>query len=165
MAQLPWLARALVVLRDRTRGQITLGDDGAARVDYALVPEDRARLGQGMAAIARAFLAAGAREVILPVNGSDPVTSERDLAAREGAPIEPARTSLLYAVHLFGGACMGGDPERSVCDEAGHVRGVRGLHVSDASALPSNTGVNPQITILANAFRVTDAIAAERAAA
>jgi cholesterol oxidase len=64
-------------------------------------------------------------------------------------------------VHLFGGAGMGADPARGTCDGDGRVFGTRGLWVSDASALPGNTGVNPQITIMAHALRVADAIRAE----
>jgi cholesterol oxidase len=44
---------------------------------------------------------------------------------------------------------MGGDPSRSVCDERGRVRGYDGLHVVDASVIPTNLGVNPQHTIMA----------------
>ncbi len=154
MSELPRLARALVVLRDRARGRIRLDESGEARVDHALPNEDRRRLGDGMVAIARAFLAAGAPEVILPIEGSAPVRGEADLAAWEGVPFDPARASLLYAVHLFGGAAMGGEGRASVCDVEGRVRGVRGLFVSDASALPTNLGANPQVTIVANALRV-----------
>jgi choline dehydrogenase-like flavoprotein len=32
--------------------------------------------------------------------------------------------------------------------------GVRGLYIVDAASLPSATGVNPQITIMANALRI-----------
>jgi choline dehydrogenase-like flavoprotein len=158
MGELPHLARALVVLRDRTRGRITLGDAGAARVDHTLIEDDRRRLAEGMVAIARAFLAAGASEVILPIEGSPSIRSERDLSPFDGAVFEPARASLLYAVHLFGGACMGGRPESSVCDADGRVRGVRGVFVSDASALPTNLGANPQVTIVANALRIATRI-------
>ena len=35
---------------------------------------------------------------------------------------------------------------------------VGGLHVADAASLPSNTGVNPQITIMANALRVAETL-------
>jgi choline dehydrogenase-like flavoprotein len=164
MARLPFLARALVVLRDRTRGRVTLDDGGGAVLDYTLVREDRARLHEGMLAIARAYLAAGAREVWLPVNGAPAVASVGDLRAAGDGPLDPGRASLLYAVHLFGGATMGGDPARSVCDADGRVRGARGVVVGDASALPSNTGVNPQITILANALRVGARLAAGGAA-
>jgi cholesterol oxidase len=73
--------------------------------------------------------------------------------------LRPSDLAILYAVHLFGGAAMGGSPEQGVCDEAGRVFGVRGLHVVDAASLPSATGVNPQITIMANALRIADAMA------
>jgi len=44
----------------------------------------------------------------------------------------------------------------SVTDARGRVPGVRGLHVVDASLLPSSIGVNPQLTIMALAARNAD---------
>jgi choline dehydrogenase-like flavoprotein len=55
---------------------------------------------------------------------------------------------------------MGGSPEQGFCDVAGRAWDVPGLHVVDASALPGNTGANPQITVMAHALRVADGIAA-----
>ncbi len=153
MAHLSHLARALVVTHDRTRGRI----DAAGTVTYDLVPDDLERLRRGIRETARAFLAAGALEVWLPVDGLPPVRTEADLAALDAARLAPDAFSVAYAVHLFGGAAMG-----AVCDEAGAVRGVRGLYVCDASSLPSNTGVNPQITIMANALRIAGGIARGR---
>jgi choline dehydrogenase-like flavoprotein len=72
--------------------------------------------------------------------------------------LRPSDLAILYAVHLFGGAAMGGSPETGACDARGAVYGVRGLHVVDAASLPSATGVNPQVTIVANALRMADAI-------
>jgi len=160
MAELPHLARALVVLRDRSRGVLGVDDDGRPGIRYVLEAYDRRRLRDGMLAIARAFLAAGALEVWLPLNGLPPLRSERDLDTLARLLFEPSAASLLYAVHLFGGAAMASSPLRGACDESGQVFGVRGLFVSDASTLPSNTGVNPQITIVANALRVAEGIVA-----
>ena len=53
---------------------------------------------------------------------------------------------------------MARGPDRGACDQEGRLFGVEGVVVSDASSLPSNTGVNPQITILANALRMAEAI-------
>ena len=153
MAQLPYLARALVVAHDRTRGRI----DAAGGVAYDLQPEDLERLRAGIAAAARAYLAAGAEEVWLPVIGLSPVRMESDLRALERAALGPRDLALLYAVHLFGGAAMG---RHGVAEEDGAVRGLRGLYVVDAAALPTNTGVNPQVTIVANALRIASGIAA-----
>ncbi len=160
MAALPYLARSVVLVRDRSRGRVRLEADGAVHIDYALEPQDLERLRAGMAATARAYLAADAREVYLPVNDYPSVRSERDLDALRDFPLDPSRLSLLYAVHLFGGAAMGASPERSVCSDSGAVWDVKGLFVTDASSLPTNTGVNPQITIMANALRIADGIAA-----
>ena len=51
--------------------------------------------------------------------------------------------------HLFGGAIAGNDPASSVVAPDLHVRGVRDLHVVDASVIPTTLGVNPQHTIMA----------------
>jgi len=160
MQALPDLARAVVVLRDRTRGRVEVDRDGSPRISYAPVPEDLARLREAVDRIARLYLAAGAVEVYLPVNGLAPVRSEADLARLEGVDVSPRALSLLYAVHLFGGAAMAGARAGGSCDESGRVWGVSGLWVSDAASLPTNTGANPQVTIMANALRIAEGIAA-----
>jgi choline dehydrogenase-like flavoprotein len=58
------------------------------------------------------------------------------------------------AFHPLGTARAGADPARSVLDADFAVRGVKGLHVADGSAVPSALGVNPQITIMALATRL-----------
>jgi choline dehydrogenase-like flavoprotein len=160
MEALPFLARAAVVLRDRARGRARAAAEGSARIDYRLLPEDLARLRDGVAALARAYLAAGALEVFAPVDGLGPLRSEADLARFGELPLDPTRLCFLYAVHLFGGAAMGGRRAASFCQPDGRSWEVRGLYLTDAAALPGNTGVNPQITILANSLRVAEGIAA-----
>jgi choline dehydrogenase-like flavoprotein len=155
MAELPNLARALVVIHDRTRGTMT----AAGAVDYRLAAEDVERLRAGMVGAASCYVNAGAEEVILPIDGVAPIRHERELAAVLRMPLRARDLSILYAVHLFGGAAMATSPERGVCDESGAVFGVRGLYVVDAASLPSATGVNPQITIMANALRIAARIA------
>ncbi len=165
MQELPHLARSLVVLRDRTRGSVRVDRSGRARIRYAPIPEDLERLREGMKAITRAYFAAGALEVWLPVNGMGAVASEAGLAALDAVSLTPRRCSLFYAVHLFGGAPMAGRRGNGFCDEAGRSFEVQGLYVLDAASLPTNTGVNPQVTIMANALRIAEGIATERSAA
>jgi choline dehydrogenase-like flavoprotein len=154
MAALPFLARALVVIHDRTRG--TVAADGT--VTYTLQDEDVERLRAGMLGAASCYLTAGAEEVILPIHGVAPIRHERELVAVKERRLRPSDLAILYAVHLFGGAAMAEGPERGACDESGAVFGVRGLYVVDAASLPSATGVNPQITIMANALRIAAGI-------
>jgi choline dehydrogenase-like flavoprotein len=159
MAALPHLAKAVIVLRDRTRGSVRLDGDGEARFDYALEDGDLVRMAAGMRAAARAYLAAGAEEVWLPVDGVGPLRDERDVSHLEGRVFSQAELFSLYAVHLFGGAAMGGSPEQGFCNVEGESFDVRGLYVVDAASLPGNTGVNPQITVMANALRIAEGIA------
>jgi choline dehydrogenase-like flavoprotein len=154
MGALPRLARCVVLRRDRSRGRVTA--DG---VRYPLAPEDHAALRRGVRAAAELYLAAGAEEVYLPLQRPHAVRSLADADALLAEAFEPSRLASLYAVHLFGGAPMGASPATGVCDERGAVFGARGLYVADASALPGNTGVNPQITVLANALRVARGLA------
>jgi choline dehydrogenase-like flavoprotein len=158
MAALPALARVVVVLRDRTRGTVSVGRDGAAAISYIPLPEDLDRLRDAVRACTRLHLAAGAEEVFLPVNALAPVRSEAELAGLDAVAFEPRALSLLYAVHLFGGATMSGARDAGFCDETGRAFDVAGLYVTDASSLPSNTGANPQVTIQANALRIAAGI-------
>jgi choline dehydrogenase-like flavoprotein len=160
MRTLPHLARALVLLRDETRGHVELGGSGEVQLHYDPVTHDLSRLRTGIRETARALLAAGALEVHLPVNGLGPVKREGDLRALDAASLTSGAWSSIYAVHLFGGAAMADDPARGVCDVRGSCFGVQGLTLCDASTLPTNTGVNPQITILANALRIAEGLVA-----
>jgi choline dehydrogenase-like flavoprotein len=162
MRALPHLAHAVVVLRDRARGRVRSGSDGSPRIDYALTGPDLERMRHAFASAARAWLAAGALEVWLPIEGYGPVTRDADLERLAQLPLDRSRLTLLYAVHLFGGAAMSARRAGGVCDPEGACWNARGLYVADAAALPSNTGVNPQVTIMANALRVAERAAASR---
>jgi cholesterol oxidase len=55
--------------------------------------------------------------------------------------------------HFLGGAVIGDDPERGVVDPYHRLWGYPGLHVVDGSAVSANLGVNPSLTITAQAER------------
>ena len=55
--------------------------------------------------------------------------------------------------HLLGGAVIGDTPETGVIDPYHRLYGHRGLHVVDGSAVSANLGVNPSLTITAQAER------------
>ena len=89
----------------------------------------------------------------------------RDLAAR-AALVRAARRILKRAgaittyahpiktfSHALGTVRLGTSPATSPLDESGAFRGVGNLYVTDASALPRSGGVNPSLTIAANALR------------
>jgi choline dehydrogenase-like flavoprotein len=91
--------------------------------------------------------------------------SRRDEAARTALAREAARVlkaaGAKYIVrrdldtfsHAVGTVRMGADPATSALDEFGAFRGVDNLHVLDGSVMPTAAGVNPTLTIAANALR------------
>jgi choline dehydrogenase-like flavoprotein len=74
---------------------------------------------------------------------------------------EPFRTITLGAAksngnlgHICGTCRFGTDPKTSVLDPQNRAHGVDNLYVVDSSFFPSSTGLNPSLTIAANALRV-----------
>ncbi|MCW3817989.1 GMC oxidoreductase, partial [Micromonospora sp. DR5-3] len=68
-----------------------------------------------------------------------------------GAVTEPFNIPM--TAHLLGGAVIGVTPERGVIDPYHRVHGHPGLHVVDGAAVSANLGVNPSLTITAQAER------------
>jgi cholesterol oxidase len=55
--------------------------------------------------------------------------------------------------HFLGGCAIGDSPETGVIDGYQRVYGHPGLHIADGSAISANLGVNPSLTITAQAER------------
>ena len=66
--------------------------------------------------------------------------------------------------HPCGTLRFGTDPGSSVLDPECRAHGLDNLYVVDASFMPSSMGVNPSLTIAANALRVAEVIARRRKA-
>jgi len=60
--------------------------------------------------------------------------------------------------HAIGTLRMGRDPATAPLDERCRFRNVGNLWITDGSALPMSAGVNPSLTIAANALRAAEAI-------
>lgn len=60
--------------------------------------------------------------------------------------------------HPCGTCRFGDDPNISVLDKNNKAHGLENLYVTDASFFPSSAGVNPSLTIAANALRVAEVI-------
>ncbi len=60
--------------------------------------------------------------------------------------------------HVCGTVRFGTDPATSVLDAQNRAHEVDNLYVVDASFFPSSTGINPSLTVAANALRVAEHI-------
>jgi choline dehydrogenase-like flavoprotein len=71
----------------------------------------------------------------------------------------PITTITGNASHQHGTLRMGTDPERCVLDSDCRAFEVPNLYAVDGSGFPTGSGLNPTLTIMANAWRVADRIA------
>lgn len=81
----------------------------------------------------------------------------RKRLARHRVLFLPLDDNLNYG-HPSGTCRFGKCPETSVLTPDNQVRGIRNLFVVDASFFPSSGGINPSLTIAANALRVASII-------
>ena len=140
-----------VMVSDTARGSVRRSP-GRMVVRYDLHPDDAERFRRGFELLARIFFAAGAREVIVPLEGV-PTLRDGDVEPLRRARVRPRQVGAM-AFHPLGTARAGADPAASVVDPRLQVHGVGGLYVADGSVVPSSLGVNPQITIMALAARL-----------
>ncbi len=145
------LAQFGVMVSDVSRGSVR-ERAGRAEIRYRLEREDIEAFRLGIERLAELYWAAGARRVYLPVEGAAELTSpsQRPLARRDLR----ASGLTLMAFHPLGTARADARPDHGVVDGDLALHGVEGVYVSDASAVPSSLGVNPQITIMALATRL-----------
>lgn len=125
----------------RAENRVELSDEAdangvpLARVSYTQTGNDKALGAHARGFMRRMLEAAGARDII-----------------------ETTGTA-----HLMGGCRMGTDPGSSVTDRFGRSWDVPNLWICDGSLMPTGGGVNPSMTIIANAERIADAIVSGRA--
>lgn len=160
MRALPHLASAAVVLHDETAGAVTAKRSGRPIARYWPDHADLKTLREGVGQLARLYIAAGAKRVILPYANAPAVDSERTLK-RALAAVDPRPHLLaLNSVHPQGSCPLDAKRGRGVVDPNGRVWGESDVYLCDTSIFPSSVGVPPQITTMALATGVADAIAA-----
>ena len=125
---------------------ITLKPSGAPKVDYAFTPRLWEAAREGMKAIARMQLAAGATKVMTLHAHPLEITSESEISKIDDAPVGPNKLPL-FTAHLMGGCQMGKDPKDSVTRSDLRHHTVENLWIADGSVFPSSLGVNPSQTI------------------
>ena len=149
------IAPFIGIVRDQAEGRVLVDGVGEPIVKYANGALERRLLQRAMVESARIHAAAGARRVFTlhtpPIERDASAT--QDLAAEiERRGVVPNRITL-FSAHQMSSCRIGNDRDSSVADPDGQVWGVRGLFITDASAFPSASGVNPMLTVMALARR------------
>ena len=127
---------------------------------YRMSARDRHRLWRGIGILGELAFAAGAREVLLPIFGADPIKTPQALRALLASP-PSARKVECMSFHPLGSARMSAEPGHGVVKPSGETWSTRNLFVADGSVLPSSIGVNSQLPVMAMALRIARGIAAE----
>jgi choline dehydrogenase-like flavoprotein len=136
-------------IRAKTEGRVMLRR-GKGVVRYTLGRDDLRTVRRGVRVLGDLLFAAGATEVQPGVHGAPPViTDPAQMAAFEHRGSLRGSDYSMAATHLFGSCRMGHDPRTSVVRPDFRHHHTDGLYVADSSVFPSNTGVNPQTSILA----------------
>jgi len=152
MADYNRIVTAGPLVSDTGTGRIRNVPGLGLQVFYQLTDHDAARVVRGVELTAEALFAAGARRVLLPLDGAPQVRGPGELRRLLARPV-PKRSLQLFSIHLMGTARMSEDPRRGVTGSFGDFHGVPRLIVTDASVFPGPIGINPMETIIALAMR------------
>ncbi|UPK96886.1 hypothetical protein LCI18_007821 [Fusarium solani-melongenae] len=173
----------IAITRDRDSGQVLIDPTrGVPRVAYTPSKFDTRSNLTGMIALAKILYVQGAREIHPALPGLRPfIRTQGGLGnpADDSAGITDKRfqswlkemeahgnktpETPFCSAHQMSSCRMSAKESEGVVDEFGKVWGYEGLYVADASVLPSASGVNPMVTIMAICERIGSAIAKELA--
>jgi long-chain-alcohol oxidase len=153
-----------VLPRDKTSGRVALNRDGSPRVDYELSNDDARRICEGIIAAGKVLEAAGATQILSPhrdpisykpgeANGHAKWAEETTLAGYTKGRVP------YFSFHQMSSCRMGADPAKSAIGPDNETHEVENLYVTDASAFPTASGVNPMLTVYGIANRAAKIIA------
>ena len=142
-------------------------DDGGGRVHrwlsreplvtYRMSARDRGRMFKGIQILGTMAFRAGAREVMLPIFGSETIKSERELAFLTERP-PPATRVESMSFHPLGSAKMSRHPRGGVVKPTGETWAADNLFIADGSVLPTSIGVNSQVPVMAMSLKIAQGL-------
>lgn len=147
----------LILLKDRGSGSVTVDDNGQAVHWYPFTDElDRRNFREAVATCVRMHEAAGALEIFAAGQPLAPWRRGDDLEAFieqvSRVPLGPGGIPL-FSAHQMSSARLGSDPQTSVANPSGELHDTPGVWIADASGMPTCSGVNPMVTVMALARR------------
>jgi choline dehydrogenase-like flavoprotein len=119
-----------VAVRDENAGEIKVDNKGKLTIDKPFTAQDRRRRDEGRELIANILTNEGAKKVY-------------------ASPFS-------VGLHLMGGSVMGTNSAKSVVDPEFRVHGYKNMFVADSSIYPNAPGINPSLTIMALAQKLSD---------
>jgi choline dehydrogenase-like flavoprotein len=159
LSALDHYAQWCAVIRMKAHGRVRESFGGAPLVKFDPLVEDLARTKDAAALLCRMMFAAGATEVYPGIVGVPEVITSVDQVKLLDEVKPKSGMFKFMSSHLFGTACAGADPKKSVVGPDLQAHDVSSLYVMDASVFPTNLGVNPQHSIMAVTWRAAERLA------
>lgn len=152
----------LILVHDQAtfRNRINIDKSGNTIVDYTVNPQTKKALIKALQEAVKIFFAAGCEKVLVPASKKSFLVKKDIAFIRELVSekyLNLYKTPLSSA-HPQGGARMGVDPSKAVCDTTGKVYRTNSIYVCDASLFPTSVQVNPYETIMVLAKWVAENI-------
>jgi choline dehydrogenase-like flavoprotein len=143
--------------------RVMVDAQGRPVVRYRFTERVRRSLVRAMRASARVFFAAGAARVHAPAARQFFIEAADADRIDELIPFDGLRLGkvTISSAHPMGGCRMGAGPSDSVTDAWGRVHGLPWLFVADGSLFPRCAEINPYVTIMALADRVSERVRTE----
>jgi len=159
MGQYDRIAASLLLVPDEPSGSVSAGATGRPVIRYAHREENKRRLRDAAHAASRIYLAAGAREVMIPNVPPVRIRSERDLGLLDEMVLRAASAPLVSA-HQQGTVRMGTSADEGGADPDGLVYGTNRVYVMDASIFPSSASSHTMTPIITMARYLATKLAA-----
>ncbi len=119
-----------VAVRDENAGEIKVNNKGRLSVDKPFTEQDRRRRDEGRELIANILTNEGAKKVYA--------------------------SPFAVGLHLMGGSVIGANPAKAVVDPEFRLHGHKNIFVADSSIFPNAPGINPSLTVMALAQKLSD---------
>jgi choline dehydrogenase-like flavoprotein len=164
MLQMGHLSNIIIITRDTESGRITLDRSGYPQIHYTLGAHDARHMMRGLLESMRIQHAAGAKQIgapfALPFTWYEGQDFDEILHTVGQQRLSPNNFAL-FSAHQMSSCRLGGSAAQGVLKPTGETYEVRGLYVADGSVLPTATGVNPMLTIMAVAHVIAGHIKAD----
>jgi choline dehydrogenase-like flavoprotein len=147
-----------VMVHDTGQGKV-FGNLNMPLSWYNIAEKDIQTLKNGIGYLANIFFAAGAKHVYTPIAGFNEMHSERNVHDLLSTHIKRTQIPEIFAFHPLGTCRMAGDSTLGVVDDCGKVFNTENVYIADGSIVPTSLGVNPQITIMALATKISQQLA------
>jgi choline dehydrogenase-like flavoprotein len=148
------MAPSLLLVPDAPSGRVEVARDGRLTIHYEQREDHRERLRHAVDTAAKAYLEAGAREVLVPTLPPLTIRSVREAKQAQQLAFAPA-TAPLISAHQQGTVRFAASERDGGADLNGQVYGTRDIYVFDSSGFPTTASSHTMTPIIASSRMLT----------